>query len=247
MPRFRLVVVGLMSVLVLMGVAASSASAEVKFELLVEPCTKGSFVAFCWAESEGAELLELSGEEEFSALLDNGPAAFSASPLGIVTTCTAGENVLSVSRVVQRSPLAEDYRIGKVELLFSGCTVTGQKCTVREPIMFTEIEGTPENLELALSETWLRLKPEAAKKEVFTEFTLEGAECPETIVGKNPAKGEVWCEWLEILVDLPSHLLDCEQSESKLTFGKSMATFQAGFEVEPDNAGTDLWDIEEEA
>jgi hypothetical protein len=244
MSRFRLVVVGLMSVLVLMGVAASSASA-VQFELLEVECTGGTWVNFCYIEKEGQVLLELSGEEEFSALLDNGPSTLTSNSLNLQIICSSGENVLSVSRLVQLHPLEEDYHIAKLELLFKSCTVSGVKCTVPEPIVVKEAEGTPENLSLVLSETWVRFKPEAAKKEVFTEFDFTGAECPETLIGKNTVKGEQWCEWLEILLDSVSRLLNCPPSESKLLFGgKNEATFEAEFEVEPDNL-KDLWDIEE--
>jgi hypothetical protein len=245
MSRFRLVVVGLMSVLVLMGVAASSASAEVKFELLpTEECINGTWINFCYIEKEGEVLKELSGEEEFSALLDNGPSTLTSGSLNLQIVCSVGENVLTTSRIAQPNPLKEDYRISLLELLFSSCTTSGVKCTVKEPIEVTETEGTPENLEAKLSETWLHFKPEAAKKEVFATITLEGTECPETVSGKNPVKGEQWCEWLEILVDSAAHLLECPPSESKLVFGKNEATFGAEFEVEPDNL-KDLWDIEE--
>jgi hypothetical protein len=242
MSRFRLVVVGLMSVLVLMGVAASSASA-VEFELLKEECV-GTWVNFCYIEKEGEVLLELSGEEEFSALLDNGPSTLTSASLPIAITCTEGHNVLTVSRIVQLNPLAEDYHVSLLELDFNGCTVSGVKCAVKEPIEVTQTEGTPENLEGKLSETWLHFIPEAAKKKVFAEIDLIGAECPETVSGENPVTGEQWCEWLEILLDSASHLLNCPTTESKLKFGNNEATFEAEFEVEPDNL-KDLWDIEE--
>jgi hypothetical protein len=249
MSRFRLVVLGLMSAFVLMGVASSSASA-VEFKLEATACTGGTSVAFCWAESETGELKELVGEEEFSALLDNGASTLngSLSGLGVAVSCTEAENVLSVSRLVQSSPLpTTDYKAEKVELLFLGCSVTGPNCTVKEPIEVTKSEGTPENLSLVLSETWLRFKPEAAKAGIFTEIKFEGASCPETIAGLQPVKGEQWCEWQEILLDLKEHLLVCSPTESSLVLGKNEATFSASFELAPDNAGTDLFDIEETA
>jgi hypothetical protein len=220
---------------------------SVVFELKKEACTGANFVAFCWVESEGGELLELVGEEEFSALLDNGPATLTAGGLNATISCAAGENVSSVGRLVQLSPLSEDYHVAKLELRFSGCSVSGVKCTAKEPIVVKETEATPESLSLEFSETWVRFKPEIAAKEVFAEITFEGSECPETVAGKEPVKGEQWCDWQEILLDLEERLLDCEPSQGKLRLGKNEATFSASFETELDNAGSDLWDIEETA
>jgi hypothetical protein len=220
MSRPRLTLLGLMTTTMLISTASPNAFAEFKLEATA--CTGGTIVAFCWAETENGELKELAGEEEFSALLDNGPSTLAGViGIGISISCTEAENVLSVSRIVQPSPLTTDYKLEKIEFLFLSCTVGGVNCTVAEPIIVSQVEATPENLSLALSETWLRFKPEAARKGVFTEINLEGASCPETIQGKQPVKGEFWCEWQEILLDLKEHLLVCAPTESKLTFGKT--------------------------
>jgi hypothetical protein len=250
MSRFRFVMFGLIVVmLMMMGVAASSASA-VEFKLEEALCTGGTFVALCWEkEKEGTDLKELVGEEEFSAKLTAAGSTLTGTLGGekVKVVCTEGGS--TGGKIVQPKPLEEDVKLTGVTFLFKGCSLTEgptKKCKVPAEIELLKSKATPENLEAKLSENWLHFVPEETTG-IFAEIKFEnnGTEkCPVTIAGEEPVKGEQWCEWLEILVDLESHEFHCEPSESKLTFGENEATFEALFTVTLNNGK--FWDIEEE-
>jgi hypothetical protein len=252
MSRFKVVVLGLVAATMLMSVAASSASAAVEFKLEKVLCGTGSFVAACWSEVEkGTELLELVGEEEFSATLTAAGSTLTGTLGGekVKVACTGGSNTVGGAKkgiIVQPKPLEEDAKIKEAQFEFTGCSQTegNKNCKVATPIILNKTSATPENLESKLNEEWLRFKPEETSG-IFAEIKFEGTSCPETIAGKQPVKGEQWCQWLTILEDLKEHEFHCEPTESKLTLGKNEATFEALFTVslvhEP------IWDIEEMA
>jgi hypothetical protein len=254
MSRVKFSALGVMVVMMMMGIATASASA-LEFKHESTACTGGAFVGVCWETNEkGATLKEAVGEEEFSATSTGSVLTGTLGGSAVTVTCTGGSNTVGGVKkglIVQNSPLTEDLTLKKVQFEFTGCTQTAgsAKCKVASPIILNESSATAENLAGGLSENWLRFKAENAQG-IFAEIKFEnnGTEkCPETIAGKQPVKGEQWCEWSStakpILEDLAEHQFTCASTEGTLTLGANAATFQATFGVTL--AHTPFWDIEE--
>jgi hypothetical protein len=258
MSRIRACVLGSLGVLVVFAasaVAASTAVAVEKFELLLEPCREGKIVAFCWTEKEGEELLELSGNEEFSLEKDEGTmflrAAFGETIVEIQCKKMTNNNT---GKIVQPKPLEIDYEIKNLFITFEECAITSAiktKCIVPATLKTKELKANPETDEAVrkLTEKEIRVIPEANEESPLMEVEIEnngGETCPAAIRGISEITGSQNCEWQEILTDLLEHLFHCEVTGSLLKFDKFVAEFTVLAEVKLLNL-EDYWDIEEEA
>lgn len=232
MSRIRLGLFTTLAMIVISVVSAATASAA--FTLLETACS-GAVPGLCWSATEAGELLELNGEEQFSAtggltLLE---ANFGANVVHI--ECT---NFTTSGGVINQEVLVKTT--AEVKLHFTGCALVGslgEKCKV-----LTEL----------LTETLLATFPEAGDV-VFkgdTNFIIiniagiAGKGCPAIVEGNQAVKGEQICLWLTPSEDLLTQELNCpsDAEHSKLTLGGNAATFDGEAVVTPTNLN-DFWDI----
>lgn len=234
MSRFRLIILGLFTMLVLNAVASTSASAA-----LCEKKPNGNFV-LC----EGEPLLLVEGNLILFILPDPEDPPITLTNAAVKITCTLVHNENSAKELVGTlDGLATAVHVLKLVLAFSMCKANAN-CEVEEPIFTLELEGLVDGKELIL------FYP-AANGTHFATLTLKGVKC--LVAGKvkvttenNEAKKGPLCDAADIEKTKELHLILCLATKSHLLFGGKAAEFEGPFDVKlllADKKTFDLWDV----
>ncbi len=189
MIRRKLVAVlfGLLAIVAMNAIAASSASAVV-FELGTEECTGGLNIGACWSETEAKTdpLLELVGKQ--TVRIEGGHVTFKVTQLTILCLKFLGEGTLN-----QETPLKTGFKptITNLIITFEECELdepasAAAKCKVPLERSTKTITGTLPN------ENEIHLAP--SEGTTFIEIPIEnkGSEtCPAALKGTHSVTGSV--------------------------------------------------------
>jgi hypothetical protein len=229
MSRIRLIALSVFAMFAVGAISASTASAEFT---LGAKCEGAGIAAICFEKTAGEGLKEAVGTEPAKLTLESGVESLLEVPnLNLHITCTVSTGTATAS---QPEPLVKVPVFKELLIKFSTCNILealGEKCKVKEPIETKDLSG-----ELLPTEPrHIEIKPESGT--AFWEFTITNTkECPATVLGINPVKGKLLCEFLPEAetTDATEQLVLCKHetnSETNLEFGSNPATFESEYEV----------------
>lgn len=219
MWRIKGLFLSILAIMMLGGIASTSASAETE-----EPDCESNLIWQLCLLPAGSETLVV---DEAGKLLFTSEAA--ASLLEVAGFVHIECNKTTNTGEFIQSKLLEANTTGRVTILFKECKVLepNQGCKVAEPI---EVKNAKLSIgaEEAEEKLGMNMKPEVAGGE-FTTINIKGEKC--TLAGPAKITGEITCHLDEFLQDLKEHSLLCLPTDTGMFFSGKKAIFEINDDI----------------